>query len=94
MNLKKILGFLAVGGLLVVAAPNQPAQAASLINPGIAAIIQWGNEFNPSPFGLASIVVDAQNDDPLELEFVGASRTGVPTDDVKFLPGPASVVQW
>jgi DNA-binding HxlR family transcriptional regulator len=60
----------------------------------IAAIIQWGNEFNPSPFGLASVVVDAQNDDPLELEFVGASRSGVPTEDVKFLPGPASVVQW
>jgi hypothetical protein len=43
MNLKKILGFLAVGGLLVVAAPNQPAQAASLINPGIAATVQDGS---------------------------------------------------
>jgi hypothetical protein len=40
MNLTKILGLLAVGGLLVVAAPNQPAQAASLINPGVAATVQ------------------------------------------------------
>ncbi len=40
MKLTKILGFLAVGGLLVVAAPNQPAQAASLINPGVAAAVQ------------------------------------------------------
>jgi len=40
MKLTKILGFLAVGGLLVVAAPNQPAQAASLINPGVAATVQ------------------------------------------------------
>ncbi len=43
MNLMKMLGFLAVGGLLVVAAPNQPAQAASLINPGIAATVQDGS---------------------------------------------------
>jgi len=43
MNLTKILGFLAVGGLLVVAAPNQSAQAASLINPGIAATVQDGS---------------------------------------------------
>lgn len=64
------------------------------LNLVIAAIIQWGNEFNPSPFGLASLIVDGQNDDPIELEFVGAHRTGVPTEDVKILPGPASVVQW
>ena len=40
MNLTKILGLLAVGGLLVVAAPGQQAQAASLINPGIAGAVQ------------------------------------------------------
>ncbi len=43
MNLTKMLGFLAVGGWLVVAAPSQPAQAASLINPGIAATVQDGS---------------------------------------------------
>ena len=40
MNVKKILGFLAIGGLLVLAAPVQRAQAVSLINPGIAAAVQ------------------------------------------------------
>jgi hypothetical protein len=37
MNLKRILGFLAVGGLLVFATPTPQAQAASLINPRVAA---------------------------------------------------------
>ena len=40
MNVKKILGFLAIGGLLVLAAPVERAQAMSLINPGIAAAVQ------------------------------------------------------
>ena len=40
MNVKKILGFLAIGGLLVLAAPAERAQALSLINPGIAAAVQ------------------------------------------------------
>ena len=40
MNIKKLLGFLAVGGLLVLAAPAERAQAVSLLNPGIAAAVQ------------------------------------------------------
>jgi hypothetical protein len=40
VNIKKILGFLAVGGLLVLAWPAERAQALSLINPGIAAAVQ------------------------------------------------------
>lgn len=35
--MKKILGLLAVAGLLFVAAPSEPAQAMSLANPGAAA---------------------------------------------------------
>jgi len=69
-------------------------EAGSALNLVIAAIIQWGDEFNPSPFGQASVIVDSRTDDPIELAFVGASRSGVPTEDVKFVPGPASVVQW
>jgi hypothetical protein len=42
MNLTKTLGFLAVGGLLMLAAPTGQAQAASLINPGVAASVQDG----------------------------------------------------
>ena len=40
MNVKKILGFLAIGGLLVVATPAERAQALSLASPGIAAAVQ------------------------------------------------------
>lgn len=35
--MKKILGLLAIAGLLFVAAPSGPAQAMSLANPGAAA---------------------------------------------------------
>jgi hypothetical protein len=40
VNVKKILGFLAVGGLLILAAPAERAQALSLLNPGAAAAVQ------------------------------------------------------
>jgi hypothetical protein len=39
VNVKKILGFLAIGGLLVVAAPAERAQALSLASPGAAAAV-------------------------------------------------------
>jgi hypothetical protein len=39
MNGAKVLGFAAVGALLLVAAPVERAQAASLINPGAAATV-------------------------------------------------------
>jgi hypothetical protein len=39
VNIKKILGFFAVGGLLLVAAPAERAQALSLLNPGVAATV-------------------------------------------------------
>jgi hypothetical protein len=35
--MKKLLGLLALGGLMMIAAPAQHAQATTLINPGIAA---------------------------------------------------------
>ena len=40
MNVKRLLGFAAVGGLLALAAPVERAQALSLINPGAATAIQ------------------------------------------------------
>lgn len=42
MTLKKILGFLALAGLLFVAAPSKPAHAVSLLNPAAAALVQSG----------------------------------------------------
>lgn len=40
MNLAKILGLFAVGGLLLVAAPGQKAEAASPMTPGVASTMQ------------------------------------------------------
>lgn len=40
MNIKKIFGFVAVAGLLFVAAPGQRAEAMSLNSPGIATAVQ------------------------------------------------------
>ena len=44
MNMTKALGLAAVGGLLVLAAPAERAQALSLSNPGAAAAIQEGSK--------------------------------------------------
>jgi hypothetical protein len=40
MNVKRILGFAAIAGLLAVAAPTERAQALSLSTPGAAAAVQ------------------------------------------------------
>lgn len=43
MTVKKLLGFAAIGGLLILAAPVDRAQALSLLNPGAAAAVQAGD---------------------------------------------------
>ena len=40
MNVTRLLGFAAVGALLMLAAPAERAQAVSLANPGAAAAVQ------------------------------------------------------
>jgi hypothetical protein len=40
MNVKRILGFAAVAGLLAIGAPTERAQALSLSTPGAAAAVQ------------------------------------------------------
>jgi hypothetical protein len=40
MNVTRLLGLAAVGGLLVLAVPAERAQALSLANPGAAAAVQ------------------------------------------------------
>ena len=42
MNVTRLLGLAAVGGLLILAAPAERAQALSLANPGAAAAVQQG----------------------------------------------------
>ena len=44
MNMTKALGLAAVGGLLVLSAPAERAQALSLSNPGAAAAVQDGSK--------------------------------------------------
>jgi hypothetical protein len=44
MNVKTLLSVAAVGGLLVLAAPVERAQALSLSNPGAAAAVQDGSK--------------------------------------------------
>ncbi len=44
MNVTKLLGLAAVGGLLILAAPAEQAQALSLANPGAAAAVQQGSK--------------------------------------------------
>ena len=44
MNMTKALGLAAIGGLLVLAAPAERAQALSLSNPGAAAAIKDGSQ--------------------------------------------------
>jgi hypothetical protein len=44
MNVTKLLGLAAVGGLLILAAPTERAQALSLANPGAAAVVQDGSK--------------------------------------------------
>jgi hypothetical protein len=44
MDMTRVLGLVAVGGLLALAAPAERAQALSLGNPGAAAAIQDGSQ--------------------------------------------------
>ena len=48
MNVTRVLGFAAVGALLMLAAPTERAQALSLINPGAAAAVQDDSSRNAS----------------------------------------------
>jgi DNA-binding HxlR family transcriptional regulator len=60
----------------------------------MAAMNQWGEEFNPSPWGPSSRFVDAQDGEHLSVAFVSDSGRAVADHDVQWVPGPASTVQW
>jgi DNA-binding HxlR family transcriptional regulator len=64
------------------------------LNLVVAAIMQWGDEFNPSPAGVASVLVDAADELTVQLTFVNEDGKTVPRDLVRIDPGPASVVNW
>lgn len=60
----------------------------------IASFIQWGDEFNPSPYGIASVLTDPSTNDRVELAYIAPDGRQVPPGDVVTQPGPASVVSW
>jgi DNA-binding HxlR family transcriptional regulator len=60
----------------------------------IAAMIQWGDEFNPAPQGISSRLVDVVDDRPLRLGFLDPEGAEVDADAVGIAPGPAAKVGW
>ena len=54
----------------------------------VAAMIQWGDEFNPSPRGAAMKLVD-RDGEPVELAYVGSTGEVLAPEDVFLVPGPA-----
>lgn len=60
----------------------------------IAAMIQWGDAFNPAPQGVSSRIVDAVDDRPLRLGFLDEAGAEVDPDAVGIAPGPAATIGW
>ncbi|CAN5173175.1 helix-turn-helix domain-containing protein [soil metagenome] len=59
----------------------------------IAAMMQWGDEFSPSPRGAASRLVGA-DDRPLRLGYLDDAGAEIAPDAVAIAPGPAATVRW
>lgn len=60
----------------------------------MAAMVQWGDEFNPSPKGPSSKLVDAHDGRGLRLGFLDAQGAEVEPEAVALAPGPAASVDW
>jgi DNA-binding HxlR family transcriptional regulator len=60
----------------------------------LAAMIQWGDEFNPAPQGAASRLVDAHDDRALRLAYVDDSGAEVDPQSVGIAPGSAATIAW
>lgn len=60
----------------------------------IAAMIEWGDAFNPAPQGAGSRLVEAQDDRPVRLAFVGPDGAEVDPHDVAIAPGPGAAAAW
>jgi DNA-binding HxlR family transcriptional regulator len=60
----------------------------------IAAMMQWGDEFNPAPEGRASVLVGATDDRELRLGYLDAAGAEVNRDVVAIAPGPAATTGW
>jgi DNA-binding HxlR family transcriptional regulator len=69
-------------------------ESGSALKLVVAALTQWGDEFNPSPWGAASVLVEKHKRQKVGLAFVDDSGNQIRDDQVEIVPGPASVVNW
>lgn len=69
-------------------------EAGRGLNLVMGAINQWGETFNPSEWGEASIFIDADSESRVGIAFVDAAGDRVLSTDVAIIPGPASTTQW
>jgi DNA-binding HxlR family transcriptional regulator len=98
------LGSLVAGGVLEKRAYREQGsrerfsyhltEAGRALNLVIAAMMQWGDEYIPSPLGQASIAVDAESRNPVEVEFVNQTGGAVSSNRIAFVPGPAAESAW
>ena len=58
----------------------------------VAALIQWGDEFDPAPRGVASRLVAADTREPVSLGYFGTDGRRV--DEIAIAPGPAVSNPW
>ena len=58
----------------------------------LAAMIQWGDEYNPTQFGAASLLADPETHEAVELAFVPVGDAH--NEKVAILPGPGSLSTW
>ena len=58
----------------------------------IAAMIQWGDEFNPAPQGPVAIL--SHDDDAVRLAYLDDDGVEVPRDRVAIRPGAAATITW
>jgi len=60
----------------------------------IAALMQWGDEFDPAPRGRASLLVDVEDDRAVRLGYLDDSGAEVEPQLVGIAPGPAASTAW
>ena len=60
----------------------------------LAAMIQWGDSFNPGPTGPGSAIVDPSDRVPLEVAFIGTDGRSRTVGQASIVPGSAATVSW
>jgi DNA-binding HxlR family transcriptional regulator len=68
--------------------------AGAALKTVMAAMNQWGEQFNPSQWGPVSRFVDSQTGQNVTVVFVSPEGIPLPSSDVQVVPGPAATVPW